>query len=156
FQQKTFERLAFDRDYRSFFPLSIQRRAETGEESVAVSQLRVGDLMIVRNGELIPADGRLVAGSALVDYSFVTGESEPVAKAAGQHLYAGGRQVGAAIEVEALKAVSEGYLTSLWNQEAFRKGDLPEGLNSLTNQYSQRFTKLVIGIAVAAGLFWAI
>ncbi len=154
FQQKTFDRLAFDRDYLSFFPLSVKRRSEHGEETVAVSQLRVGDELIIRNGELLPADGRLMTGQALIDYSFVTGESEPVAKAAGDYLYAGGRQVGGAIHVHMSKPVSQGHLASLWNQEAFRKGK-EETLDSLTNRYSRWFTRLVIGIAVATALFWA-
>jgi Cu+-exporting ATPase len=155
FQQKTFGRLAFDRDYRSFFPLSVRRRTDTGDDVMAVSQLKVGDRLLIRNGELIPADGHLVSGSAMIDYSFVTGESEPVGKAVGEHVYAGGRQVGAAIEVRTIKPVSEGYLTSLWNQEAFCKPDLRDSLNTLTNRYSQRFTKLVMAIAIGAGLFWA-
>ena len=122
FQQKTYERLAFDRDYKSFFPLSVMRKTGSGEEIVALSNdLRVGDRIVLRNGELIPADATLVDGAACMDYSFVTGESEPVAKAPGDHLYAGGRQVGGAIEVETVKPVSQSYLTSLWNHEAFRK-----------------------------------
>ena len=49
-----------------------------GEESVAISRLRIGDQIILRNGELLPADAKLVTGEACMDYSFVTGESEPV------------------------------------------------------------------------------
>jgi len=154
FQRKTFDRLAFDRDYRSFFPLSVRRRSAQGEENVSVSQLRVGDELVIRHGELIPADGRLIDGPALVDYSFVTGESDPVSKAAGEYLYAGGRQIGGALRVETTKAVSQGYLTSLWNQEAFRKPQQGECLDRLTNRYSQRFTKLVIAVALGAAAFW--
>jgi Cu+-exporting ATPase len=124
------------------------------EERVSLSQLRVGDRLLIRNGELIPADARLVAGPALIDYSFVTGESEAVEKQPDDYLYAGGRQIGGAIEVETVKPVSQGYLTSLWNQEAFRK-EKHETLNRLTNRYSQRFTKIVIGVAVGAAVFWA-
>jgi len=177
FQQKTYDRLAFDRDYRSFFPLSVtrlrrSRREEAhlfhdtdqsllkstptiqNEERVSLSQLALGDHLILRNGELIPADARLVDGPALVDYSFVTGESEPVEKKPGDYLYAGGRQIGGAIEVEMVKAVSQSYLTSLWNQDAFRK-DKSDTLDNLTNRYSQRFTKLVLAIAIGAAAYWA-
>lgn len=178
FQQKTYDRLAFDRDYKSFFPLSVTRKRPgkaalhrdpdsvekngdavervpvTSEEQVSLAQLVVGDHLVIRNGELIPADARLLHGPALIDYSFVTGESEPVAKAVDEHLYAGGRQMGGAIEVETVKAVSQSYLTSLWNQDAFHK-ERRDALNTLTNKYSQRFTKLVIIIAVAAAGFWA-
>lgn len=155
FQQKTYDRLAFDRDYKSFFPLSVTRRTGQTEESVSLAQLAVKDQLIIRNGELIPADAILISGPALIDYSFVTGESEPVEKKTDDYLYAGGRQMGGAIQVEIVKPVSQSYLTSLWNQEAFRKekGDL---LNQITNTYSQHFTKVVIGVAVGAAIFWAI
>jgi len=108
----------------------------------------------VRNGELIPADSRLLAGTALIDYSFVTGESEPAPRRPGEYLYAGGQQVGGSIEVETVKPVSQSYLTSLWNDEAFRK-DRVNNLNTLTNRYSRRFTRLVILVAFSAALFWA-
>jgi Cu+-exporting ATPase len=153
FQQKTHDRMAFDRDYKCFFPLSVTRVAEGGEASVAISNLRVGDKLRLRNGELIPADGRLLSGPALIDYSFVTGEAETVAKAPGDYLYAGGRQVGGAIEIETVKAVSQSHLTSLWNHEAFQK-ERETSLNTLTNRYSRRFTLVVIAVAVGAGMFW--
>jgi len=153
FQKKTYDRLTFDRDYKGFFPLSVVRKHSGGEAGVAISQLGIGDHLILRNGELLPADAKLVSGEACMDYSFVTGESEPVARAAGAHLYAGGRQVGGAIEVETVKSVAQSYLAALWNNEAFRKNS-DHDLDSLTNRYSKRFTKLVIGIALAAAGFW--
>lgn len=153
FQQKTHDRLAFDRNYKSFFPLSATRKTASGDEVVAISSLRAGDRLVLRNGELIPADAKLVGGPAFIDYSFVTGESEPVAKEEGAYLYAGGQQMGGAIEVETVKPVSQSYLTTLWNHEAFQK-DREDNLNTLTNRYSRRFTRLVIAAAAAAALFW--
>jgi P-type Cu+ transporter len=153
FQQKTYDRMAFDRDFKCFFPLSVTRKTAGGDESIPISNLQVGDRLLLRNGELIPADARLVRGPACIDYSFVTGESEPVRKEAGDYLYAGGRQVGGAIEVETVKAVSQSHLASLWNHEAFHK-ERDSGLNTLTNRVSRWFTLLVISVAVAAGGFW--
>jgi P-type Cu+ transporter len=156
FQQKTQDRLSFDRDYKSFFPLSSTRKTTEGrEESVAISALRTGDRLVVRNNEMIPADARLTSGAALIDYSFVTGEGEPVGRGKGDYLYAGGRQMGPAIEVETVKPVSQSYLTSLWSHEAFSK-DKSSTLNSLTNRYSRRFTRIVIAIAFGAALSWAV
>jgi len=153
FQQKTHDRMAFDRDYKCFFPLSVLRKAGTVEENVAISNLKVGDRLLLRHGELIPADCRLVGGSAFIDYSFVTGESEPVSKQPGDYLYAGGQQIGGGIEVETVKPVSQSYLTSLWNHDAFQKGS-GQDLNTLTNRYSRRFTRIVIAVAVLAAAFW--
>ena len=141
FQQKTYDRMAFD------------RVTAAGEESVAISNLRVGDRLRLRNGELIPADGRLLSGPAWIDYSFVTGEAETVPKAPGDYLYAGGRQTGGAIEIETVKAASQSNLMSLWNHEAFQK-ERGSRLDTLTNRYSRRFTLIVIAVAVGAGVFW--
>ncbi len=154
FQQKTFDRLAFDRDYKSLFPLSIIRKEGGRQEHVALSQLGVGDTLVLRHGELIPADATLMSGQAVIDYSFVTGESAPVEKAAGEYLYAGGRQTGGVIEIKTVKPVSQSYLASLWNQDAFRK-ETGRSLNNLTDLYSRRFTKIVIAVAVGSALFWA-
>jgi Cu+-exporting ATPase len=153
FQQKTHDRLTFDRDYKGFFPLAVVRKTGTGEESVAISRLQTGDRLVLRHGELLPADARLAEGEACIDYSFVTGESDPVTRRAGDHLYAGGRQIGGAIEVETIKPVVQSYLASLWNHDAFRKRR-DDDLDSLTNRYSRRFTVLVVGIAIAAAAFW--
>jgi Cu+-exporting ATPase len=154
FQQKTYDRLAFDRDFKSFFPLSILRKSARGEERISLEQLRAADRLIIRNGELIPSDSRLVSGPAMIDYSFVTGESEPVAKVAEDHIYAGGRQIGGAIEIETVKEVSQSYLTSLWNQETFSK-EKNGTIHTLTDRYSRRFTRIVLAVAVGAALFWA-
>lgn len=155
FQQTTQERFAFDRDYRSFFPISVARRLPGGgrEEHVSLERLKVGDRLVLRHGELIPADARLASDAALIDYSFVTGESEPLPKSRGDYLYAGGKQIGGAIELETVKPVSHSYLTSLWNHEAFRK-TRKAGFESLTNRFSLAFTIAVICLAAGAAVFW--
>jgi Cu+-exporting ATPase len=153
FQGKVREGLAFERDYKSFFPLAVTRKIGGQEESAPLSQISVGDRLIIRNGELIPADATLAEGRGLVDYSFVTGESAPMAKELGDHLYAGGKQIGAAIEVLTVKPVAQSYLASLWDQQAFRK-ERADTLDSLTNRYSPRFTLIIIAVAIVAAAFW--
>ena len=134
-------------------PCRPRARRRPARRAFPFPTCRSGDRLLLRNGELIPADARLVSGPACIDYSFVTGEAEPVAKAAGDYLYAGGRQIGGAIEVETVKAVSQSHLTSLWNHEAFQK-DRESSLNTLTNRYSRWFTLIVIAVAVGAAVFW--
>jgi Cu+-exporting ATPase len=154
FQRKTFNAMAFDRDYRSYFPLSVTKLGTTGEEVLPATALQVGDAMIVRNQELIPADCVLESGSAMIDYSFVTGEAEPVPRARGEQLYAGGRQVGSPITLRVTKPVSQSYLTSLWNNEAFRKPG-EDDLDSLTNRAGRWFVVGVVILAAAVALFWS-
>ncbi|MFN3408531.1 MAG: heavy metal translocating P-type ATPase [Limisphaerales bacterium] len=153
FQQKTYDRLSFDRDFKSFFPLAVHRLRDGREEAIPLSQLAVGDRLILRHGDLIPADARLCAGQALVDYSFVTGEANPVTPRAGEVLYAGGQQMAGAIEIETVKPVSQSYLTSLWSHAAFAK-NRDRSLDNLLNRFSKRFVILVSLVAFGAGGVW--
>jgi Cu+-exporting ATPase len=102
---------------------------------------------------LIPADARLVSGQGIVDYSFVTGESEPVTRKPGDYLYAGGQQTGGAIEVEVVKPVSQSYLTSLWSHAAFAK-ERTQTLNTLTNRLSRWFVAAVVLVATGTVGYW--
>ena len=153
FQQKTYDRLSFDRDFRSFFPLSVIRIEKGQERTVSVSDIQTGDTLILRHGDLVPADAVLVEGDAVMDYSFVTGESDPEECLDGARLYAGGKQMGGRIHIKIVKPVSQSYLTSLWNQEVFQKTP-DSNIRSLTDQVSRYFTVAVIGIAFTSALVW--
>ncbi len=153
FQEKSYDSLSFERDYRSYFPVSVVRKTPAGEENIPLSKLKVGDRILVRNGEIVPADSILVRSDTLIDYSFVTGESDPVHKYTGEMLFAGGRQVGTAIEVDVIKRVSQSYLTQLWNQDIYNKHQKSPLMN-LTDRVSRQFTAGVILIALGALFFW--
>ncbi|MCB0611552.1 MAG: ATPase P, partial [Lewinella sp.] len=112
FQQKSFDRLSFERDYTSYFPVSAT--LEDGQTR-SLNQLVPGDRILVRHQELIPADGVLLEGDARIDYSFVSGESAPVAVEPGEKIYAGGRQTGARLLIQLSHTVRQSYLTQLWN-----------------------------------------
>ena len=155
FQQRSYEALSFDRDYRSYFPLAVRRRDAAGDHPVPVASLKVGDRIVVRHQEIVPADSRLLSAEAHVDYSFVTGEAEPVTRRAGDILHAGGRQVGPAVELELLKETSQSYLASLWNHEAFRKSR-DRSLDNLTNRMSRWFTAGVLLLATGSAAAWAV
>jgi Cu+-exporting ATPase len=80
FQNRTYDAFSFDRDYRSYFPLGVTLLSGDTEKNVPVSNLKKGDIIRVRNEEMIPADGILVSGNGSIDYSFVSGEITPVGK----------------------------------------------------------------------------
>ncbi|HEX5000933.1 MAG TPA: heavy metal translocating P-type ATPase metal-binding domain-containing protein [Bacteroidia bacterium] len=153
FQNKTYERLSFERDYKSYFPVAVSVLKNGKEESKAVSDLHHGDRILVRNGELIPADCILLKGDAAIDYSFVTGENIPVPKQSGDRIYAGGRQAGSAIELEVVSEVSQSRLTQLWNEHGDSEHKENE-LTSIVDKVSYVFTLVVIAIAAAAGGWW--
>ncbi|OEJ99784.1 heavy metal translocating P-type ATPase [Roseivirga misakiensis] len=153
FQGRTYEALSFDRDYKSYFPLAIQTKRDGVYASTAVKEIKKGDEILIRNGELIPSDSILVDSKAYIDYSFVTGESEAIEKGKGQYVYAGGKLSGKQAQFVVQKPVSQSYLTSLWNNEAFTKEAQQE---KLVDQVSQYFTIVIIAISLIAGVYWQV
>ncbi|MCB0853934.1 MAG: heavy metal translocating P-type ATPase metal-binding domain-containing protein, partial [Bacteroidetes bacterium] len=130
FQNRTYQSLSFERDYTAYFPVAATRKKGETESEVPLSELTAGDNLLIRNEGLIPADSVLMSSEAKIDYSFVTGESNPVTRKKGDHLYAGGRLVGAAVEIALLKDVSQSYLTQLWNNNVFE--DKKKGVKGIT------------------------
>ncbi len=153
FQTKTYDLLNFERDYKSFFPLSVTTRKGGEETTIPVANLQSGDKIIIRNNELIPADSYLLNGNGFIDYSFVTGESKPLQKNAGELIYAGGKQTGAAIELEVIKKASQSYITQLWN-EHFNKEAEKKSFSNTSNIIAKYFTIGVLIISLAAFIYW--
>ncbi|WP_026969411.1 heavy metal translocating P-type ATPase [Algoriphagus terrigena] len=153
YQEKAFAALEFDRDYKAYFPVAVTRISKDGEEVIPLIKLRVGDVVLVRDEELIPADSMLLSAKASIDYSFVTGEEVPVPKRKGELIYAGGRQKGDPINLTIQKSPSQSYLTDLWNNESFDKSP-KQLLEPLANRISGVFTWTVLAIAVVAFSFW--
>jgi Cu+-exporting ATPase len=155
YQQKTYQNFTFDRDFRSFIPLAANLLLKNGKEKpIAVDDLQKGDLIVVRQGEVLSADALLKSPSAEVDYSYITGESIPVQKTAGDSIYAGARIAGAAAQLEVQTKVDRSYLSSLWNNEAF-KGETKKS-RGLTDRISQYFTPAIIIIALISAGIWSI
>ena len=151
FQHQTYTAINFERDYESYFPISVSRKRGEEEETVSLKSVRVGDRLIIRNNELIPTDAILIKGKGNIDYSFVSGESSLISKSEGDQLYAGGRQEGKSIEVEVLKEVENSYLTQLWNNPIFNKR---KEVVSLSDKISRYFTMALIFMAVLGGVVW--
>ncbi|MFI2743920.1 heavy metal translocating P-type ATPase [Zhouia sp. PK063] len=154
FQQKTYNFLSFERDYKSYFPIGITKIDAYGkEENIPVYDIKKGDRLLIRNEELIPTDAILINGNAQIDYSFVTGEATPIYKNSGDKLFAGGKQLGSAIEIDVLKEVSQSYLTQLWSNDAFTSTN-KQPFKSITDSISKHFTITVLLIAVIATCIW--
>lgn len=156
FQSKTYESLSFERDYTSYFPIGVSVLSDDGKEfQIPVSKLKVGQRIKIHSHEIIPADSILFLGKANIDYSFVTGESLPIEKSIGEIIYAGGKQIGGAIELEVVKEVSQSYLTKLWNNDVFKENE-EEKKESFIHSVSRYFTVALFSIAAAAVVYWSV
>ncbi len=155
FQDKTYQSISFDRDYKSYFPLGVTViDADGAEQQKSVSEIKKGDRIKIHSQEIVPADGILFLGKANIDYSFVTGESLPTEKSIGEIIYAGGKQIGGALELEVVKEVSQSYLTQLWNNDTF-KNKSGEKKVSFVHAVSRYFTYILFSIAIISAVYWS-
>ncbi len=132
--------------------------AADGGESVvdiAVSQLTIGDRLLVRPGEVVPADGALTAGSTQFDESMLTGESQPIERGVGDRVTGGTINLGAPVQMRVTAAgqgtVLAGIVALLTRAQAerpriTRAGDL----------FASRFlARVLIGAALVCA-FWCV
>src|ERR1019366_6923711 len=94
-------------------PKVAQRRVDERTERVPVNEVRAGDVVVVRTGEVVPVDGLLVAGEAVVDTSTLSGEPLPVTIASGMPVLSGTANAGSPFEVRADRAAAESAYAAL-------------------------------------------
>jgi P-type Cu+ transporter len=152
YQAYTYQALSFDRDLNDFLPLVVLRKRGDAEEGVNVADLKEGDRIVVRDQELIPVDGVLRGGIANIDNSFITGEPLTTRRMVGDTIRAGGRQRGAAIELEVVRPFQQSHLKRLW-EEHTGHGNRPK-MPRMIDAVARRFTIAVMLISVVAGFYW--
>lgn len=153
FQSKTYETLSFERDFTSYFPLSVNRLKNNEWEPTTIYKLERNNIVRIRNLEIIPADSILLDDQACIDYSFVTGESRPVKIRQGDLVFAGGRLIGSPVNLVVDKKTSQSHLTGLWNHPAFKKTH-ESRFSKIIDQAARKFTWSVLAIAFITALYW--
>ncbi|NOT38369.1 MAG: HAD-IC family P-type ATPase [Saprospiraceae bacterium] len=151
-QSRTYKKIFFDKDYKSFFPVYACKIVNGISEYVELTTVKAHDILRIHSNEIIPVDGILSKGSAQIDYSFVSGESNPVVVEKGELVYSGGRQLGSNLEIVVAKEFSKSKLISLWNNSIFRtKHELNHDEYDKIANY---FTLGVIMLGGIAGMYW--
>ncbi|MEV7422781.1 MULTISPECIES: heavy metal translocating P-type ATPase [unclassified Streptomyces] len=103
-------------------PATAVRLAESGEETVHLADLAVGDLVLVRPGERLPADGTVVDGASDVDQATITGEPLPVTRTPGDPVFAGTLNGTGALRVRVDKDASESVIARIVEMVAEASG----------------------------------
>jgi Cd2+/Zn2+-exporting ATPase len=101
------------RSLMGLMPKEALVRTVNGERVRPVEEIAVGDVVVVRPGERIPVDGRVIRGSSYVDQAAVTGEPIPVRREAGGEVFAGTINQKGSLEVQVAKPVSEAMLSRI-------------------------------------------
>ncbi len=137
-------------------PSQARLRSQSGvEELVPIAQLRVGDVVVLRPGERVPTDGKILEGESTVDESMLTGESVPVDKTAGALVYGGTVNLN---RVLAMQVTATGDATALAQIIAAveRAQNSRANIQRLGDRVSSVFVPIVILVALATGLWWGL
>nr|WP_145549256.1 heavy metal translocating P-type ATPase [Variovorax boronicumulans] len=125
------------------------------EQEIAVEQIVVGDLVLVRPGDRIAVDGEIVQGQTYVDESLLTGESLPVAKGPGERVTGGAINAEGAIEVRTLAVGAETQLSRIIRMvESAQAAKAP--IQRLVDRVSAVFVPVVLLIALATLAGWVV
>ncbi len=128
-------------------PDEAERVTNGTVETVSIGELRVSDVVLVRSGARVPADGRIVEGEAELDESMVTGESRPVPRATGDQVVAGTVATDSAIRV---KVTAVGEDTALAGIQ--RLVEEAQASRSRAQVLADRAAAFLFYVAAAAGL----
>ncbi|MGZ5180961.1 MAG: heavy metal translocating P-type ATPase [Ramlibacter sp.] len=135
-------------------PASVERQCADGTfERVAVARLRAGDRIRVLPGESFPADGRLLEGSTQVDEALLTGEADPLPRAAGDAVIAGSHNLAGAVLVQIERAHEDTRHAAIVALMERASVDKPR-LARLADRIAAPFLLGVLATALAAGWWW--
>ena len=132
----------------SLMPDTANRITENGEtEEVQIDDIKVGDLLLVKPGEKMPLDGKIVKGKSQVDESMLTGESVPVGKSIDDEVIGGSINREGSLTIEVEKLMNESYLTQVIDmvRESQRT-------KSKAQDVTNKAAKWLFYIALAAGI----
>jgi Cu2+-exporting ATPase len=131
----------------ALLPDTAERLAADGVEEVPISALQVDDVVLVRPGARVPADGQIVDGTADVDETMITGESRPVSKGIGDTVIAGTVAAGGSLRVKVVATGDETALSGIMRLVAQAQSSA-----SRSQALADRAAALLFYVALAAGV----
>jgi heavy metal translocating P-type ATPase len=132
-------------------PRIAHREVDSRVEEVSVDELGVGDLVVVRAGELVPADGVVEGTDAVVDESALTGEPLPVTLAAGAPVRSGTTNAGNAFHARVSRPAADSAYAAIVRLVSAAQGDRAR-FTRLADRYAVIFLPFTLAVA---GLAWA-
>ena len=136
-------------------PTIAHRLTKNGEEEIDIEQIQVGDLLHVRPGEKIPADGEIVEGVSNIDESMITGESMPVKKQIGDKIIGATINQDGSFVMKVLQMGEDSMLSKIIKMVSEAKRSQTK-IQKLADQISSWFVPLVIGISILTFFVWTV
>ncbi len=133
-------------------PATALVRREGAERSIQAGELLIGDRMILRPGDRIPADGNIVVGSTSVDQSMISGEALPVDRTVGEEVLAGTINLTGAVEVDVTRVGDDSALGNIIKLVRRAQGYQPEIIR-LADRFFAYYTPVIALLAMVVWWF---
>jgi Cu+-exporting ATPase len=132
-------------------PQMARVRTEDGEREIPVTEVKAGDILLIKPGETIPVDGRIISGQTTVNQAIITGESLPVDKVVGGEVYVGTLNHLGTIEITATKVGADTSLAKL-----IRLVKEAENKKAPMVRMADRWATMIVPAALACSLmvYW--
>lgn len=137
----------------SLIPSVAHLLTNEGEVDVPVSELKPGDIVVIRPGERVPADGEVIKGRALVDESLLTGESKPVPKEPGSSVVGGSFVINGSLTVKIQKTGEEMFLSQVIRLVKEAR-ETKTRVQTLADKGATVLTFAALGIGLASLAYW--
>ncbi|MEN9357915.1 MAG: hypothetical protein RL695_2086 [Pseudomonadota bacterium] len=135
------------------FASRLDHYPELTVERIAVAQLAVGNLVLVRPGEAIPADGEIIQGESTIDESLLTGESQPLPRGVGGRVVGGSVNTASPLVLRVDQVGKQTRLAAIQRLAERARAEKPH-LVVMADRIAARFVLALILLALATALAW--
>jgi Cu+-exporting ATPase len=136
-------------------PKTALIKTDEGEKVININELIIGDIVIVKPGEKIPADGKIINGYSTVDESMLTGESFPVEKTSESKIFGGSINRSGTFEFKVIAMGKDSVLGKIITLVEEAQGSKAP-IQKLADKVAAIFVPIVIVIAILTFIFWVI
>lgn len=134
-------------------PMTATKLANGKEQLIAAKKLAVSDVVLIKPGEVIPADGTIISGKSQLNEAMLTGEQLPITKTLGDNVFAGTINGDSNLHVEVKKTTSETFLSQLIRLSESSQNYKPK-LARLSDRIAQYFVALILVTASGSAIYW--
>ena len=136
-------------------PKEAHLKTNNGVKEVEIASLKEGDIVIVKAGEKVPADGEVIKGGGNFNESHITGESKPVEKSVGSEVVAGAINIDGSVEVRLMRVGESSTIGQIQTLIASAKQTKPS-VQKLADRASKWLTFTALFVSITALLVWSV
>jgi Cu2+-exporting ATPase/Cu+-exporting ATPase len=140
----------------AMLPSEVQvLKEDNTTEKIPLTEVKIGDHVILPPGEIIPLDGIVINGYGSVNESFLTGESKPVYKSIDNEVFSGTHNINASLTVEIRKS-SEEFVIKRIERLMERIRENPSRIKRIADKITEIFIPLIISLSLGSAVYWLI